>query len=111
VRQFETGATRDTNEGKVDYRGFISPKAMRRFGEYMLTHQVQADGTKRSSDNWKKGIPVAAYVESGVRHMFDFWDAYEDGKLDVCDELACAVLFNIQGYLHERMKRKDMEVL
>jgi len=25
IRQFTTGATRDTSDGKLDYEGFISP--------------------------------------------------------------------------------------
>src|SRR5690348_5131587 len=61
TRFFNAGATRDTAEGKPDYPGFLSPLVVKRFGEYMLKHQVQSDGTLRSSSNWKKGIPLEAY--------------------------------------------------
>lgn len=104
MRTFETGATRDTNDDKPDYRGFLSMKAIRRFGAYMLKHRQQADGTLRASDNWKKGIPQEAYVESGARHFVEWLDAIEDGRTQDAEELACAIWFNIQGWLHERMK-------
>jgi len=107
MRVFATGATRDSNEHKPDYKGFLSTKAIKRFGAYMMKHQVQADGSLRSSDNWKKGIPIPAYVESLVRHTIDFLDAYESGRLEEADELACAIMFNNQGYLHEREKEKE----
>src|ERR1700754_2521147 len=39
IRQFSTGATRDTDAGKVDYEGFLSPYALKAFGEYMDRHR------------------------------------------------------------------------
>lgn len=98
MRNFETGATRDTDENKIDYEGFLSPQALERFGQYMLVHQTQADGKKRESDNWKKGIPQEAYKKSLIRHVFDFWKT-------PTEELACAIIFNIQGWLHEELKK------
>jgi len=32
VRQFETGANRDTDEGEPDYEAFLSPLAIEAFG-------------------------------------------------------------------------------
>ncbi len=104
MRTFDSGATRDSNDTKPDYRGFISPMAMKVFGEYMQMHQKQADGTMRASDNWKKGIPIPAYVESLIRHTIDFWAAWDAGRVAECDELACALFFNVQGFIHERSK-------
>jgi len=108
MRTFDTGATRDDNTHKVDYFGFLSPKAIRAFGAYMHKHRFQADGVVRSADNWKKGIPISAYVESLTRHQIEFMDAVSDGRWAEADEIACALWFNIQGYLHERQTaRKD----
>jgi hypothetical protein len=112
MRTFQTGATRDGNANKIDYKGFISPQAMRAFGEYMHRHRKQADGSLRDSDNWKKGIPVTAYQESLIRHVFDLWAVWEGAEVKdptsgaAMDEkeLLCAVLFNAQGILHEREK-------
>lgn len=105
VRTFDTGATRDTDDGKPDYEGFLSPLALREFGRYMHEHRVQSDGSLRASDNWQKGIPRDAYMQSMWRHLVDVWSlhrGYEatDPNVDLSDAL-CALLFNVQGYLHE----------
>lgn len=105
MRKFETGATRDTAEGKPDYMGYMSPLVVRRFGEYMLKHQTQADGALRSSDNWKKGIPLDAYMSSAGRHFVDWWLEHEGHESrEGLEEALCALLFNVQGYLHELLK-------
>ena len=69
MRNFETGATRDSADGKLDYEGFFSPLVMKRLAQYMHKHQEQADGTIRTSDNWQKGIPTVYLVSSAVRHL------------------------------------------
>lgn len=104
MRTYKTGATRDDNTEKPDYKGFTSPSALKAFGAYMHQHRKQADGTLRASDNWKKGIPIDDYVESWYRHTVDFLDAYEAGDTAKCRELACATWFNVQGFLHETLK-------
>lgn len=105
MREFDTGATRDTEEGKLDYEGFLSPLVLRRFAEYMHAHRVQADGNLRDSDNWQKGMPKEAYIKSGFRHFMDWWMEHRghDGREDI-EEALCALLFNVQGYLHEHLK-------
>jgi len=54
IRTFKSGATRDTEENKHDYEGYIHPINTKRFGEYMSKHQKQANGELRDSDNWQK---------------------------------------------------------
>lgn len=107
IRTFESGATRDTDVGKHDYRGYLSPAVLRRFGEYMTAHRVQSDGSLRASDNWKKGMPVQEYLSSLLRHVVDIWLLHE-GRPGVAtqdiEEALCGALFNIQGYLHEHLK-------
>lgn len=110
VRSFETGATR-SGGNKPDYSGYLSPTAIQRYGEYMLKHQVQEDGTIRSSSNWKLGIPLDSFKESLVRHTIDLWAACEARDLKEVEELACAVLFNAQGLLHELLKKRAKEDL
>jgi len=108
LRTFATGATRDTSQQKLDPFGFISPVALHRFSEYMHRHRVQSDGNLRDSDNWKKGMPREEYVRSLIRHVMDFWLVTSgevpryDTKVSDPDEIACSILFNIQGYLHEQ---------
>ncbi len=111
VRQFESGATRDADEGKLDYEGFYHPYIMERYAEYMNKHRKQSDGNLRDSDNWQKGIPKNAYMKSGFRHFFDVWKEHRGIKTETgLEESLCALLFNLQGYLFEIMKEKHESV-
>lgn len=107
MRTFSTGATRDSDDSKVDYEGFLSPLVLRRYGEYMNEHRVQANGEIRESDNWLKGIPKDAYIKSMWRHFVDVWSrhrGYEVSTGENLQEELCALLFNVMGYLHEEIK-------
>lgn len=114
MRKFETGATRDTTEGKYDYEGFFSPIVIERFAKYMHKHRKQADGSLRDSDNWQKGIPKDAYIKSTWRHFMDLWFLHrghkrydtKDGHEITKEEALCAILFNVQGYLFEILRNK-----
>jgi hypothetical protein len=113
MRQFKSGATRDSNDGKNDYEGFYSPLVIEAYGDYMNKHRKQADGKLRDSDNWQKGIPLNAYIKSTWRHFLDLWFLHRGYKrIDKVDkheitikEACCAILFNIQGYLFEILKK------
>lgn len=107
MRQFSTGATRNTDDGKLDFEGFFSPLALEEFAKYMHKNRMQADGELRSGDNWQKGIPVEAYMKSMYRHFFDTWKKYRglDTKEDQVSNL-CGLMFNVQGMLHELLKNK-----
>ena len=111
TRQFETGATRDNDDNKLDWEGFISPTAMLLFAQYMHRHRLQADGSLRDSDNWQKGMPRRQYMKSLVRHVWDLWRIWRVAPEaeDKLVELLCAVLFNVQGMLHEIMMGRDVE--
>lgn len=104
MRTFATGATRDTESGKFEYSGFLSPVVLRAFAAYMHRHRVQADGTVRSSRNWRKGIPIEVYGESLARHWQDVW-AHLEGFTPLANEpildALCGMLFNVQGLIHE----------
>lgn len=107
VRTFETGATRDTDQGKFDYEGFFSPLVIERYARYMHKHRIQPDGQLRDSDNWQRGIPRQAYMKSAWRHFFDWWAAARGLQTlarDTVEEAICALLFNAMGYLHEHLK-------
>ena len=115
-RYFEGGAYRDTNNGKPDYEGYLSPLVIERFGEYMLSHQTQSDGNIRESDNWQKGIPMKEYMKSGWRHFFDWWKCHRQMQKQpqgynssFLAEALCALMFNVMGYLHELLKLQGRE--
>ena len=105
MRKFDTGATRDNDENKPDYEGFLSPIVIQAYGAYMLKHQVQADGEVRPSDNWAKGIPMDAYMQSAWRHFLDLWLEHRGyGSRDGIEEALGGLFFNIMGYWHEYLK-------
>ena len=107
IREFDTGATRDTDVGKNDYEGFLSPLVIKRFGDYMTKHRKQADGKLRDSDNWQKGIPKNAYIKSAWRHFLDWWMEHRGlPSREGIEDALCALMFNIMGYLHEHLKEK-----
>lgn len=110
MRQFESGATRDSNIDKLDFEGFDSPLVNKRYAQYMHLHRKQADGSMRGSSNWQAGIPKAAYIESLIRHVEDVklhWDGYADESVDAdFESVLCAVLFNCKGLLFELLKER-----
>lgn len=105
MRHFETGATRDSDEDKYDFEGFLSPIVLERYAEYMHKHRLQADGEMRDSDNWQKGIPKTAYIKSLMRHVHDLWLEHRGyPSRDGLETALCAIAFNAFGYLYEVLK-------
>jgi hypothetical protein len=112
MRKFETGATRNDDSSKYDYEGFLAPRVLHRYAQYMHKHRKQADGNVRDSDNWQKGIESNAYMKSLVRHTLDLWAMHrgekrfdpDDGHEYTKAELCCAVMFNVMGYLFELLR-------
>lgn len=107
IRTFPTGATRNLDEGKLDYEAFLSPLVLERFAQYMNTHRMQANGEMREGDNWQKGMPQDSYMKSGWRHHMDWWKEHRGIPTEAgVEEALCAVIFNAQGYLLEHLKKK-----
>ena len=116
MREFDTGATRDDDNEKLDYEGFLSPVALKRYAEYMHEHRKQVDGGMRASDNWQKGIPLDVYMKSLWRHLIELWNVHRDPRklgmheivmsdiIYIKKEALCAIIFNAFGYLHEITK-------
>lgn len=112
IRTFESGATRDTVEGKLDYVKALCPLVLRRYVQYLDKHRLQPDGSMRDFDNWKKGIPRETYHSSKGRHFFADWlleEGYEvednHGSVDE-EEALCAEIFNAMGKLREILRAK-----
>ena len=112
TRQFDTGANRDTEAGKLDFEGFLDPAVLWAFAEYMNENRTLKDGSLRASDNWQKGIPRDVYMKSLLRHVFDLWLLHrghevtrpeDDEAVDVTHALG-GILFNVQGYWHESLQ-------
>jgi hypothetical protein len=104
VREFKTGATRSSDEGKLDFEGFFSPLVLERFALYMHKHRLQPDGKLRDSDNWQKGMPQSAYMKSMWRHFFDVWKQHRAIPTEMDqEENLCALMFNVMGMLHQQI--------
>jgi hypothetical protein len=111
TRLFETGATRDSDDGKLDFEGFLDPGVLESFAKYMhecRLRNIPPGDTIRSSDNWKKGIPQAQYMKSLIRHVMEAWKLWRNGvvTLDVFN----AILFNVQGMMFEELKKRKLEI-
>jgi len=108
MRNFTTGATRDDHDNKLDYEGFLSPRVLKRYAEYMHKHRIQADGKVREGDNWQKGIPVDVYMKSLMRHTMDVWLQHRGEKTgEDFEESLCAIIFNVCGIIHEKTRTKN----
>lgn len=110
MRLFESGGTRDTDEGKVDPEGCLSAITLQKFCEYMLAHTTQADGQKRSSENWQRHFGEDHYavcMKSFMRHAFDLWLAHR--KLPNREGLEAALhgcMFNLMAFGDKYYKEK-----
>lgn len=110
MRAFETGATRSVDEGRYDPEGFLSPIVIERFCNYMNRHRIQSNGAVRDSDNWTKGMPLETYAKGLLRHVLHFhlrhrgFDSTDKNAAPDIESDLCAIIFNAQGYLYERLK-------
>lgn len=106
-RTFETGATRDTDQDKLDPEAAISPLVVKRYCEFKRSHRHLPDGSLRPDDGWQLGIPVESYAKSLQRHNLDVWLLHRGWKPVTETDLEtalCAVIFNASGWLHELLK-------
>lgn len=71
-REFESGAHRDAGEGKgffhlLPYQGLLE------------VAQVFEGGAKKyTSNNWRLGMPLSVYVNSGLRHLLKASQGWDD---------------------------------
>ena len=109
-RTFSTGATRDTDTGKLHYRRFRSAIADKRYAEFMHENRKMKDGSMREPDNWKLGIAREVYADSMERHVADLklhLEGYPEQAVDKdFEKVLCAILFNVHGLLHEAVKAR-----
>ena len=70
--EFSTGAVRDIQEGKGRF-DLLPTRAIRA----IAVHYEK--GCKKYGDrNWEKGIPLSRYMDSGLRHAFQFLEGKND---------------------------------
>lgn len=105
LSQFESGAVRDTQEGKPNFLECMSPFAMWRYGLYM---KKSAD--KYGGDNWTKGIPMESYLASLERHLLKLKMEFKYDHVMEDTGHAEAIMFNIMGFIHEQEMAKLKEI-
>jgi hypothetical protein len=110
IRQFNTGATRDTEENKLDYEGFLSPIVLEKFAEYMNKHRIQSDGNLRDSDNWQNHFGEnhqAVCMKSLWRHFMDLWLEHRGFKSrEGFEDALMGCLFNLMAISDKYYKDK-----
>lgn len=90
TKKFETGAVRNTPEGKGRY-DLLPCAAIRRVAG------VYERGAKLySPKNWTKGIPMSRCMESALRHTFQYLEGYrdEDHLAQACFNLLAVIEFD-----------------
>jgi hypothetical protein len=115
MKHFKTGAIRNNSKEKLDYEAFLSPIVLERFAQHMQLHALQEDGNYRLGDNWQKGIPQEVYIKSLLRHTIALWKEHrgfktnniENGRKVDKEDLCCAIMFNVMGYLFEEIKKNN----
>lgn len=109
MRQFEGGATRSNNEGKLDYFRFNHPLVEKVFAEYMHKHRKQADGNVRDGNNWWKGWPKETSAESLMRHIKDIELHLANYPQEATEQLVdsiCASIFNLKAMLLQVLREQ-----
>ena len=107
MRKFASGATRGSDEGKIDPEAALSPLVLTAYCEYIRSHRVDGPGGTQEDDNWQLGIPTTSYMKSLLRHVLEAWRAYRTNE-PMIDSLF-GVWFNTNGLLHELLKKEKMD--
>ena len=135
TRVCESGAIRDTGDGKLEVLGFNHPFLDFKFNEYMHRHRKMADGSLRDSDNWWGGFGKKVTIQSLCRHVEDLkllhsgYFVYEfregskaerkvfkeklkelpKGYIEITiEECCCAIRFNSMAYMLDELKEQGI---
>jgi hypothetical protein len=102
ITSFASGAIRDSQDGKVDFVETISFTAHERYARYMTGKKK-----KYGTGNFKKGIPIASYEQSLLRHIDKYFrNKYENGNDEPEEDHLATIRFNCDGIMHEQGRKK-----
>ena len=104
--EFETGAQRDTDDGKGT-PSLISPVLIHRLGVLL-----QKGAKHYGADNWMKGMPYRRTADSMIRHIFQWLagDAEEDHLAAVCFGAMCLMTYESRRTWDPRLDDRCMEL-
>lgn len=71
-REFQTGAVRDKSSGKGRF-DLLQFRAI-----WEVAKVLERGAEKYDARNWEKGIPMSAFIDSGVRHLSRFMMDHQD---------------------------------
>jgi hypothetical protein len=94
-RETVTGAVRDRQQGKGRY-DLITPIGLRR-----LALHYENGARKYKDRNWEKGMPLSWFLDSAIRHMFDYLAG------DRSEDHLAAVAWNALGFIHIEQLIRD----
>jgi hypothetical protein len=94
IRTFDTGANRDTSNGKASY-AWRHPAVEQSHAFYMMEHAKLSDGSTRSMNNWWNEIPFESGFDSLQRHV-------EDAAAIVGGQHVYKERYEIDSKTHER---------
>jgi len=85
--QYSTGAQRDRRAGKGRY-DLVPPEAIRRVAKIF-----EGGAIKYDANNWRKGIFMHDYIDSGLRHIYKYMEGWtdEDHLAMGCWNIMCAI--------------------
>lgn len=97
MEKFSTGAVREdkTGKGRCD---LLPMCALIR-----LSKRYEAGTEAHGERNWEKGIPMHSFLDSAIRHLFE----YVDGQTD--EDHLCAAAWNILGAMWTEEKKPEMQ--
>jgi hypothetical protein len=97
-RETVTGAVRDRQQGKGRY-DLITPIGLRR-----LALHYENGARKYKDRNWEKGMPLSWFLDSAIRHLFDYLSG------DRSEDHLAAVAWNALGYIHIEQLIRDSKL-
>jgi hypothetical protein len=97
-RETITGAVRDRVQGKGRY-DLITPIGLRR-----LALHYENGARKYKDRNWEKGMPLSWFLDSAIRHLFDYLSG------DRSEDHLAAVAWNALGYIHSEQLIRDSKL-
>jgi hypothetical protein len=97
-QEFSTGSVRDTRTGKGRF-DLIPPVSLKRLAQHFENGAV-----KYGDRNWEKGQPISRYLDSAIRHLYDFLGG------DRSEDHLAAAAWNAFAAIHTEQKVADGEL-
>jgi hypothetical protein len=98
VENFSTGSRRDSREGKGRYDlipWFVISQLSKRF---------ESGAALYGDRNWEKGQPLGRYLDSALRHLFQFLEG------ETNEDHGIASIWNLIALMATMQKIKDSEL-